>query len=333
MHQTTNEKFQSSDLKRAVENVVHDYQCVLTKKPMITGLSTGFSQLDDQLDGLRTGLHLLAGRTQMGKTTMMLHIADNICFEQNVPSLIFTMEWRVEEIVRRMLLSKSLLDPFYRDRCPNDISEINLRTLSDRANQISSSQLFIEENVSFGIADLVSTARYHKNVNDIGFIAIDHLQLLRSNPHLAPSSPRTEVIDVISKLKSLAREMNIPILLITKITRKSSSKKDLVKGLPLAAHINYHDTIDGYLDTITTIYQPKYYCEDLEQFKSSQFLARLTICKSPRTSFDQLDLHFDKKMMRFFEFDHSRNDDADSDTSSHGKNQSTGTNSPELESP
>jgi replicative DNA helicase len=310
MIQNTNERFQNSDLRSAIDSVICDYQDALSNNATPSSLSTGFSGFDQKINGLYPGLHLLAGRSQMGKTTLMLNMADHICFEQKVPSLIFSMELRVAEIMRRMLFSKSSLDPFYRDRNPHPICKAHLRILRDAANQIAASRLFIEENITFGVDDLLDTAKQHKHENHIGFIAIDSLQLLRSPASGSQTSTKAEILAVVSKLKHFALESNLPILLIVNIPRKSSRRKDLVKGLPLAHHIKHRDTIDGYLDTITTLYQPKYYTEDEGQFLAMQSLAKLTICKSPRTSFHQIDLHFDKKIMRFFEVDESETENS-----------------------
>jgi replicative DNA helicase len=306
MSQPKNERFQNSDLKIAVESVMRDYQAAMIDVPLPSPLSTGFADLDQKLDGLRPGLHVLAGRSQMGKTTLMLNMVDHVCFEQKVPSLIFSMELKVTEIVRRMLFSRSHLDPFYRDRKAHPVSKSDLSRLAEEVKKIASSRLFIEENMSFGIDDLVNTAKHHQRENHIGFIAIDSLQLLRSPSCGCQSSPKAEILDVVSKLKHLALELNLPILLIVNVPRKSSPwRKEHVKGMPLAHHIKYHDTIDGYFDTITTIYQPKYYTEDEGQFRAMQSLAKIIICKSPRISFHQTDFHFDKKIMRFFEVDES----------------------------
>ena len=301
-----NNRFQNSDLKIAVESTIRDFQGALLNQPLPSALSTGYADLDQKLDGLRPGLHVLAGRSQMGKTTLMLNMADHICFKQKVPSLIFSMELRVAEIMRRMLFSKSHLDPFYRDRNPNPISKADLLGLAEAAKKITASRLFIEENISFGIDDLVKTAKQHQEENHIGFIAIDSLQLLRSPCRGSKSGPKAEILHVVSQLKHVALELNLPILLVVNLPRKPSSRgKELVRGLPLAHHIKYHDAIDGYFDTITTLYQPKYYTEDESQFLAMQSLAKLTICKSPRISFHQTDLHFDKKIMRFIEVDES----------------------------
>lgn len=306
MSQPMNERFQNSDLKIAVESVMRDYQGALANQPLPSALSTGYADLDQKLDGLRPGLHVLAGRSQMGKTTLMLNIADHVCFEQKVPSLIFSMELRVAEIMRRMLFSKSCLDPFYRDRDPNPVSKADLLRLTETAKKIAASRLFIEENNSFSVDDLINTARQHKEKNHIGFVAVDNLQLLRSDPLGPKFSPKAETLDVVSKLKRLALELSIPILLIVNIPRKPTSRrKELVRGLPQAHHIKHHDAIDGYFDTITTLYQPKYYTEDEGQFIAMQSLAKLTICKSPRTSFHQTDFYFNKRIMRFFEVDES----------------------------
>ena len=298
-----NERFQTSDLKSSISHVMDDYLKFLSKEIAPARLSTGYSKFDEHLGGLETGLHLLGSRSRMGKTTLMLNITSHVCFEQKVPSLIYSMKLRSKDLMRRILFTEAHLDPFFGQRSQLVPRKFELLRLKETADKIAASRLFIEENISFRIDDLINSARQHKEENHIGFIAVDNLQLLRSDPLGPQSSSKVETLDVVSKLKRLALELKIPILLTSNIPSKSSHHKDVVKGLPLAHHIRHHDAIDGYLDTITTLYQPKYYTQNEGQFISMESLAKLTICKSPCTSFDQVDLHFDKTIMRFFEAD------------------------------
>jgi replicative DNA helicase len=153
---------------------------------------------------------------------------------------------------------------------------------------------------------IVAIHEAHVLFLSLSSLLLHNLQLLRSDPLRPKFSPKAETLDVVSKLKRLALELSIPILIIVNIPRKPSSRrKELVRGLPQAHHIKHHDAIDGYFDTITTLYQPKYYTEDEGQFIAMQTLAKLTICKSPRISFHQTDFHFVKSIMRFFEVDES----------------------------
>ncbi len=167
------------------------------------------------------------------------------------------------------------------------------------ADKVVESHLFIEENITFCVDDLVSTARQQKEKNQIGFIAIDHLQILRAS--ITNTTREMEIIDIVSKLKRLALELNVPILLLTGLIREPSRGKDYIDGLPLAHHIKYHDSINGYLDSIATLYQLKYYAENEEQRASLESKSKLTICKSLQGEIGQIDLCFNKKLMRFFQ--------------------------------
>lgn len=306
MKPSSNEEFEQYDLRRAVQDVLCDYQGVISKEADTSFFSTGFTKLDKHLDIRTPGLHLLGARPDMGKTALMSNIVDHVCVEQKNPTLIFSMKLRAPELLRRIIFSKAYQDPFYHARKPTNIQKQQLLRLRETADKVIASPLFIEENTSFWIDDLIATAKRYKKQNYISFITIDRLQLLRSNPYGTPSNSEDEIIDVVSKLKRLALELNIPILLVTNIPRESSGDRDVVRGLPLPRHIKYHDLIDGYLDTITTLYQLHYHDEETEEFEArfvQQSKARLTICKSSGSYFGQVDLELEKGCMRFFEID------------------------------
>jgi replicative DNA helicase len=312
MNSSSNEEFEEYDIRRAVQDVLEDYQRVISKEETSPFTSTGFTKLDAHLDILTPGLHLLGARPDMGKTTLMCNIIDRICVDLKIPSLIFSMKLRAPELLRRIIFSKAYQDPFYHARKPTKILKQHLEKIREAANNVTVTNFSIEENTSFCIDDLIATAKRYEKQSLLHFIAIDRLQLLRSNAYGTPSNPKDEIIDVVSKLKRLALELNIPILLVTNIPRESSRDRDVVKGLPLPRHIKYHDAIDGYIDTITTLYQLNYSDEATEGLEArfvQQSKARLTICKSPRSYFGQVDLEFDKSCMRFFEIDESEVDE------------------------
>lgn len=311
MNSSSNEELKEYDLRRAVDDVLWDYQKAISKHDHSSYSSTGFTKLDKHLNGLTPGLHLLGARPDMGKTTLMSNIIDHVCVDRKVPSLIFSMKLRAPELLRRIIFSKAYQDPFYHARKPTKILKQHLEKLREAANNVTVSNFSIEENTSFCIDDLIATAKRYNEQSVLCFIAIDRLQLLRSNAYGTPSNPKDEIIDVVSKLKRLALELNLPILLVTNIPRESSRDRDVVKGLPLPRHIKYHDLVDSYIDTITTLYQLNYSDEGTEELEArfvQQSKARLTICKSPRSYFSQVDLEFDKSCMRFFEIDESEVD-------------------------
>ena len=297
MIQTSNRASSSLGLQEIVGEVMEEFRKIISdEQPQALVMSTGFERLDDYLDGLKPGLHMLAGRAQMGKTTLMLTITDHICFEQKVPSLIFSMEQSAPDLLRRIIFPKACLDPFYHERKPVLVSKKELIRLKETADKIAASRLFIEENGSFWIDDLVNTAKRHKQENHIGFIAIDHLQLLRSNTTITPRV--AEFVDIVSKLKRLSLELNVPILLVSGLMRKPPQSKKIFFGLPLAHHIKFYQSINGYMNSVMTLYRPRYYAESEEEREAVYRQAKLTICKSRNIEFAQISLDFDEINMR-----------------------------------
>jgi replicative DNA helicase len=307
MNQTSNQATSCFDRRHAVGEVIEDFRKVISnEKTQQTTVCTGFEWLDFYLDGLKPGLHVLAGRAQMGKTTLMLNITDHICFEQKVPSLIFSMELRAHDLLRRMILSKAHLDPLYHERKPNQVLKGELIRLRETADKIAASRLFIEENISFWIDDLINTAKRHKAENHIGFIAIDHLQLLRSNT--SSTAHDAEIIDIVSKLKRLSLEVNVPILLVTGLMREPPQSKKHFFGLPLAHHIKHYQSINGYLDSVTTLYLPRYYATHEAERTALYTQAKLTVYRVSKGDSFPINLHFDDHFMRFFEDDDYQNE-------------------------
>lgn len=309
MIQTSNAASSCFNLREMVGEVIDDFRKVISNEQnQPTTLSTGFESLDMYLDGLRPGLHILGGRAKMGKTALMLNITDHICFEQKVPSLIFSMELRAPDLLRRIIFSRARIDPFYHERKPTQFTKGELLRLKETADRIAESRLFIEENISFWINDLVNTARRIKEQNHIGFIAIDHLQMLRSDNNYTAND--AEIVDVVSKLKRLSLALNIPILLVTGLMPEPSQSKKHFFGLPLAHHIKHYQSIYGYMDSITTMYLPRYYAENMDQRAALATQAKLTVCKAPKAEADvQINLQSNDQFMSFFEDEESETDE------------------------
>lgn len=289
------------NIREVVDQVLEQHQKVLSGDKRARGLSTGIQQLDEMLCGLMPGLHVLASRPSMGKTSLMLGIADHISVEQKVPCLIFSGDLSAHQIVRRMVFSRagqSSIASLDAATVP-DVSE-QLR-LKQAASEIAESPLYIEDAFDLTIQSLKSIAARYKRDADIGFIVVDHLQLLRSMSISCELSCEHEVVRIVAQLKGLSREMGIPILLLSNLSRRPENRRGKQLGIPRITDLHYAKMIDRFADSITLLYRAQFYAESEEERDALAGKAELTLCKNPNGATGSIEFHFNSDLLRFEE--------------------------------
>jgi replicative DNA helicase len=288
-----------SQMRDTLSQVLNHYVQYLTQKPIDRGLSTGLKNLDAILGGLMPGLHLIGGRPMMGKTTLMLHMTEHISMDLKVPSLIFSGELRSFELVRRILFSRAMMNPFYDRNLKKYIPiKIQLERLKRISNEMKISGLYIEDDFEFFIENLVSISRRYKEEKQIGLIAIDCLQMLRSKTIGPKTSQKLKFVEMVAELKSLALELNVPILLLTNLTQGLESRDVLARGRPVPSDIRYDETLNGYADTVSLLYRPQYYADNPEERKALLNRLDLFVHKNLFGDTGEVRLHFDTTVMR-----------------------------------
>lgn len=288
------------NIRGAVEQVLDQYQKAITGEDHNLGLSTGFRQLDRMLGGLMPGLHMLASRPAMGKKTMMLNIVEHICVELKVPCLIFSCDLPAFQIVRRMVFARarqSAFAPPNTDVIPDKAKQDHFK---GAASEIAESPLYIEDSFDFSIESLRSIATRYRRDAGIGFIAIDHLHLLMLKPMMIGLSREREVFEITAQLKSLARENDIPLLLLTDLSRKPEYRRG---GVPRMTDIQYYGMIDQFADTIALLCRPEYYADTDEERDALHGKAELVLCKNPAGSSGDVEFHFNPMLLRFEEIE------------------------------
>ena len=287
------------NIRGAVEQVLDQYQKAITGEDHNLGLSTGFRQLDRMLGGLSPGLHMLASRPNMGKTTLMLNIAEHMSVELKVPCLVFSCDLPAYQIVRRMVFARarqSAFAPPNTDMVPDKSKQIDLK---GAASEIAESPLYIEDSFDFSIESLRSIATRYRRDAGIGFIAIDHLHLLMLKPMMIGLSREREVVEITAQLKSLAREIHIPILLLTDLSRKPEHRRG---GVPRITDFHYGGMVE-LADTIALLSRPEYYADTDEEHDALHGKAELILCKNPAGSSGDVELHFNPMLLRFEEIE------------------------------
>lgn len=266
-----------------------------------SGVLTGFFSLDQTIGGFAPGLHLLAGRPSMGKTTFMLNMVEHMSVEENLPCLIFSADATSYELTRSMVFSRAR-QPFHRTYGYLHHPEQAERGLIRKAVwEISRAPLFIDDAFDLTIESLERIAARYKKDQNIGFIAIDYLHLLRSAFSGVELSREREIVEIVARIRRLARKLNIPILLITTLTRRAEDHRRNPAGMPCLSDLKHFNLIEGLATTISMIYRQKYYVETEEEREAFKDRAELIVCKNARGGTTSIDLRFDENLRRLEE--------------------------------
>jgi replicative DNA helicase len=282
-----------------LDQVVDHYMKELGGREQERGPLTGFHQLDRLLGGLMPGLHVLASRPSMGKTTLMLNIIDYLSIERKLPCLIFSCDLSSYQIIKRMLFSRARQAPAYAFDVKYVPDKSELRRLKQAVDEIGKSSLFIEDSFEYFIEALRNIAMRYKRDEQIGFIAIDHLHLLRSKSIPCEQSQKRQIVGIVAEIKSLARELKVPILLLTGLNRKPESRRGRQLGLPTISDIRFYKTIERYADTITLLYRPSYYVESVEDREPRFNKVEFILCKNLDGTTGIAHSWFDSLLVRF----------------------------------
>ncbi|WP_194844158.1 replicative DNA helicase [Candidatus Clavichlamydia salmonicola] len=186
----------------------------------ITGIPTYFNDLDQLINGINnSNLMILAARPAMGKTALALNIAENICFKHNVPVGIFSLEMTADQLLHRIICSQS--DVESRKISIGDLSGSDFQRIVQAVGEMQKHVMIIDDQPGLRISDLRARARRMKASHDIQFLVIDYLQLLSGSGSARMAENRQNEISEISRLlKTLARELDIPILCLSQLSRK-----------------------------------------------------------------------------------------------------------------
>ena len=221
----------TSSVKGAITKVLHQFQEMITcdNPKSLFGITTGFDRMDNFTLGLRPqNVFIIGARPSVGKTAFMNNITNNVCVQQQKPTLVFSCEMSKEAIISRMIYSLARM-PFHKltNRSGQRYipSKEELIRMREAALKINAAPLYIEDKGGITIEDLKTTARRHKRQFGIKCIMIDYLQLIRCYNKMAQSSKNAEVTEVSAQLKALAKELDIPIICLSQLNRNAASSK------------------------------------------------------------------------------------------------------------
>ena len=224
----------------------------------VTGIPTGFKDLDFKLSGLQpSDLVLVAARPSMGKTAFVLNVADHVAVKEGVTTAIFSLEMSSAQLVNRMLSLESSVDADKLRKGRLDGSDWG--NLIEGAYNIAKSHLIIDDTASISIGELRSKCRKFKMEHDLGLVIIDYLQLMTGSGK--SDSRQQEISDISRSLKALAREINAPVVALSQLSRAVEQRPD---HRPMLSDLRESGAIEQDADVVMFLYRDDYYNKDTD---------------------------------------------------------------------
>lgn len=219
----------------------------------LRGVTTGFPDLDNYLGGLqKSDLIVLAARPSLGKTSLALNIARNVAVEEKKSVGIFSLEMSREQVIDRLIASEASVDLWRlrTGRLREDGPENDFARVRDAMESLSQTSLFIDDTPSPTVMELRAKARRLQARRDLGLVVVDYLQLIRGNG--SPDSRVQEVSEISRSLKGLAKELNIPVLAVSQLSRGVEMRP---RGVPKLSDLRDSGTIEQDSDVVMFIYR------------------------------------------------------------------------------
>ena len=253
---------QIKPIKEVVIDALQRIQEVAKADSKITGIPSGFEDLDDKTAGFqKSDLILIAARPSMGKTALVLNIAQYACFKKDFHCLFFSLEMSKEQLVNRLLAMESRVDS--QNIRIGHLNDDEWRGIIESAGVIGMSNLAIDDTAAISVAEMRSKCRRHKIEHGLDMVIIDYLQLMSgSRSGRAEVSRQQEISDISRSLKALARELQCPVLALSQLSRAVEQRPD---HRPMLSDLRESGAIEQDADVVMFIYRDDYYNEDSER--------------------------------------------------------------------
>jgi replicative DNA helicase len=270
-------------------------------KQKIRGVPTGFKDMDNMLAGFqRSDLVILAARPSMGKTALALNFAHNIAVQAKEPVLIFSLEMSKEQLVDRLLSMESGVDAWALRT--GNLTDSDFEKIGHAMGTLSEAQIFIDDSPGISVSDLRTKARREAHQRQLGLVIVDYLQLMSGHARFGSEGNRVQEISEISRgLKGVARELNVPVLALSQLSRSVESRSPQI---PQLADLRESGSIEQDADVVAFIYREEYYNPETERKK----LTDIFIKKHRNGPTGGVELYFDNEKQRFRSVDNRHPD-------------------------
>ncbi|MBQ7794135.1 MAG: replicative DNA helicase [Clostridia bacterium] len=252
---------EQSDIVPVSDVLMQTYQHMVEnsqREGNLTGEQTGFDQLDKATGGLHGGeLILIAGRPAMGKSSLAVNIAEYMSIQNGKTVAIFNLEMPKEQLVRRILCSQSMVDS--KKMLAGDFTGDDWQRICRVLDKVDAAPLYIDDSASVTVSEIRAKCRRLKQTKGLSLIVIDYLQLMQSGSRT--ESRQQEVAEISRSLKILAKELDVPVIALSQLSRAVETRKD---RRPMLSDIRESGSIEQDCDIVMFIYRDEYYNPDSE---------------------------------------------------------------------
>ncbi len=245
---------------------VNKIEQVYLSKAKLTGLATGFTDFDYKTTGLQpSDLILIAARPSMGKTAFALNIAQHVALRLQKSTAIFSLEMSKEQLVNRLLCAEAMLDA--QKLRSGNLEDEDWEKIIEAMAPLSQAPLYIDDTPGISVTEMRAKCRRLKLEKGLDLILIDYLQLMSGSART--DSRQQEISDISRGLKALAREMNVPVIALSQLSRAAEKRAD---HRPMLSDLRESGAIEQDADLVTFLYRDEYYNPDTDQKNMAELI-------------------------------------------------------------
>src|SRR6266550_3147225 len=288
-------KGQMLTMKDQVMEAIESIEKLYERKGGITGISTGFVEFDRMTSGMHGAeMIVIAARPSMGKTALVMNIAEHVAVQEKLPVGVFSLEMSSQQLVQRLLCSRARVNlQKVRD---GFLAERDFPSLTAAASKLAEAKIFIDDSAGLSILELRAKARRLRAQHDVQLLIVDYLQLLRSTSRRAQDNRQLEISEISAGLKGLAKELKIPIIVVAQLNRQPEARSG---GRPRLSDLRESGSIEQDADLVGLLVRPEIYEEDEEARQEKAGEAELIIAKQRNGPVGEVSLTFRKEFTRF----------------------------------
>lgn len=293
-----------TDMQSLIRNAVKQIEAAKNSANNFTGVGSGFTELDRVTSGWQpSDLIVIAARPGMGKTAFVLTVARNAAIDFSKPVAIFSLEMSSVQLVTRLISAEAQL-PGDKLR-KGDLQSYEWQQLNSKINNLIDAPIYIDDTPSLSIFELRAKARRLKAQHNIQMIIIDYIQLMSGGIERGQGNREQEISTISRSLKSLAKELNVPVIALSQLNRSVESRPS---KKPMLSDLRESGAIEQDADMVIFIYRPEYYKQDVgAEGENLQGLAEISIAKHRNGALEDVKLKFISKYAKFVDPDPSDN--------------------------
>lgn len=284
------QKQKTVHIKDLVKTSIEKLDMLYQRKEHLTGLATGFTEIDKMTSGLqKADLIIVAARPSMGKTAFAISIGERVALDYKKPVAIFSLEMSKEQLVQRMICSQARVDA-HKVRS-GFLSPSDWPKITKAAGQLSAAPIFIDDTPAISVLELRAKARRLKANHDIQLVILDYIQLMRSTSKRVESRQQ-EISEISRSLKALARELEVPVIALSQLSRAVEQRQD---HRPQLSDLRESGAIEQDADVVFLLMREEYY----NPTEENRGIAEALLAKQRNGPVGNVKLHFAKEFVRF----------------------------------